>query len=64
MIYWTSEALLRLKGAAVGYLCFVALWKEMQQEELELYVVDHLSFPLLSLMHENTANMTITCILS
>ena len=29
MIYWTSEALLRLKGAAVGYLYFVALWKHM-----------------------------------
>jgi hypothetical protein len=51
-------------GVAVGYPYFVALWKQMQQEELELYVVDHLSFPLLSLVHENTANMTVTCVLS
>lgn len=64
MIYWTSEALLRLKGAVVSYLHFVAPWKQMQQEELELYGADHLSFPLLSLVHENTANMAVTCILS
>jgi hypothetical protein len=64
VIYWTSEALLRLKGAAVSYLHFIALWKQVQQEELELCGVDLLSFPLLLLVRENTANVTVTCILS
>lgn len=35
-----------------GYLHLVALWEEVQLEELALFVVDYLSFPLLSLVHE------------
>jgi hypothetical protein len=35
-----------------GYVHLVAFREKMQQEELELYVVDYLSFPLLSLVTE------------